>query len=137
MFCFIVLISKNQIVRYLIVLYIPWKKVLQDWLKHGKFCPLFEEKSLQARCRTEDKNVIKCKHCLEISFCSLQKTICLFLDSKRDQVLISVECCCFRDNRLFISPPQGAIQIIRDTFLAYFRLPSPMCHLVTLTQTPV
>jgi hypothetical protein len=25
----------------------------------------------------------------------------------------------------------GAIQIIRDTFLAYFRPPSPMCHLVT------
>jgi hypothetical protein len=24
------------------------------------------------------------------------------------------------------------MQIIRDTFLAYFRPPSPMCHLVTL-----
>jgi len=30
----------------------------------------------------------------------------------------------------------GAIQIIRDTFLAYFRPPpSPMCHLVTLART--
>ncbi len=34
-----------------------------------------KKKGLQARCRTEDKNVIKCKHCLEISFCSLKKTI--------------------------------------------------------------
>ncbi len=29
----------------------------------------------------------------------------------------------------------GAIQIIRDTFLAYFRPPSSMCPLVTLAQT--
>jgi hypothetical protein len=28
----------------------------------------------------------------------------------------------------------GAIQIIRDTFLAYIRPPSPMCHLVTLAR---
>jgi hypothetical protein len=30
----------------------------------------------------------------------------------------------------------GAIQIIRDTFLAYFRPPSPLCHLVTQARTP-
>ncbi len=30
----------------------------------------------------------------------------------------------------------GAIQIICDTFMAYFRPPSPMCHLVTQTWTP-
>jgi len=29
----------------------------------------------------------------------------------------------------------GAIQIIRDTFLAYFRPPLALCHLVTLAQT--
>ncbi len=28
----------------------------------------------------------------------------------------------------------GTIQIIRDTFLAYFRSPSPMCHLLTLAR---
>ncbi len=31
---------------------------------------------------------------------------------------------------------KGSIQIIRDTFLAYFKLPSPMCHLVTQTRPP-
>ncbi len=36
----------------------------------------------------------------------------------------------FYDNNL------GAIQIIRDTFLAYFRPPSPIGHLVTLSHTP-
>ncbi len=30
----------------------------------------------------------------------------------------------------------GTIQIIRDTCLAYFRPPSPMCHLLTLARTP-
>ncbi len=30
----------------------------------------------------------------------------------------------------------GAIQIIRDTFSAYFRPPSPMCLLVTQAWTP-
>jgi len=30
-----------------------------------------------------------------------------------------------------------AIQIIPDTFLAYFRPPSPMCHFMTLARTPL